>query len=289
PVQHHHAHIVSCMADNNGLSEPVIGVAFDGTGYGEDGAVWGGEFILADYSDYRRVAHFEYVPLPGGDAAILKPYRMALSYLFKIFGSDVLNMGLPFLRRIDQDEIAIIGMQIKGGLNILQTSSCGRLFDAVSALLDVCGETDYEGQAAVELESVAQIITGERYPYNIFDKDGIRVISFDGMIRAIINDIRNGAGISFISAKFHATIADVILNVCRQLVKENNINKVALSGGVFQNRLLLELAVRRLEENGMIVLMHKDVPANDGGIALGQAVIAQSKMHKAQDAMRNEI
>jgi len=288
PVQHHHAHIASCMADN-GVDGPVLGVALDGTGYGEDGAVWGGEFLLADYSDYRRVAHFEYMPLPGGDAAILKPYRMALSYLFKVFGSDFLNMDLPFLRRIDRDEIAVIGKQIKAKLNVLQTSSCGRLFDAVSALLDVCGESDYEGQAAIELESIAEKIKDEKYSYNVFDKGGIRVISFDGMIRGIVDDIRDEAGNSFISGKFHATIADVILNACRQPAKENNINKAALSGGVFQNRLLLELVVERLEAEDMTVLLHRDVPANDGGIALGQAVIAQAKMNKAHDSMHNEI
>jgi len=273
PVQHHHAHIVSCMADN-GVTEPVIGVAFDGTGYGEDGAIWGGEFLLADYSGFKRLAHFEYVPLPGGKAAIERPYRMALSYLFKIFGDDTFSLDLPFLKNADRDEMDLIRTQIKRRINAPYTSSCGRLFDAVSALLNIRRESDYEGQAAVELEAVADISVDKGYPFEIMEEKGIRVVSFDGTVKAIVEDIAGGIPASEISGRFHATIADVILTVCRGLVEETKIEKVALSGGVFQNRLLVERTIKRLESGGITVLTHHDVPANDGGIALGQAVIA---------------
>jgi hydrogenase maturation protein HypF len=280
PVQHHHAHIVSCMADND-VMDPVIGVAFDGTGYGEDGAIWGGEFLLADYSGFKRLAHFENVPLPGGKAAIERPYRMALSYLFKISGDRAFELDLPFIRHIDNEEMVLIRRQIERKINTPYTSSCGRLFDAVSAILGIRNETDYEGQAAVELESIADINVDKSYPFEIMEGNGPKTVSFDRMFRAIIEDIRHEVPVPLIAYRFHKTIAEVILSVCRMLVKENNINRVALSGGVFQNRLLLELTVKRLETEGMTVLVHHDVPANDGGIALGQAIIANFVRLKA--------
>jgi hydrogenase maturation protein HypF len=273
PVQHHHAHIASCMADN-GINEPVIGVAFDGTGYGEDGTIWGAEFMLAGYSGFKRLAHFEYVPLPGGKAAIERPYRMALSYLFKIFGDEALNLDLPFLKGIDKGETALIKTQIERKINTPYTSSCGRLFDAVSALLNIRKEADYEGQAAVELESIAELNDSGGYPFDVIEKDGIKVVSFDRMFRSTIDDMMNKKLATYIAGRFHLTIAEVVLTVCRMLVEKTGVNRIALSGGVFQNRLLLELTIKKLEEEGMTVLVHHDVPANDGGIALGQAVIA---------------
>jgi hydrogenase maturation protein HypF len=261
------------MADN-GVSEPVIGVAFDGTGYGADGTIWGGEFLLADYSDFKRLGHFEYIPLPGGKSAIEKPYRMALSYLFKVFGDRTFELDLPFIRNSNREEMELIRRQIEQEINAPFVSSCGRLFDAVSALLEIRKETDYEGQAAVELEAIADINVDKSYPFEIMEKNGLKVVSFDRMFRPIIEDAGHGASPSHIAGRFHVTIADVILKICHILVKETGINRVALSGGVFQNRLLLELAIKRLESGGMTVLTHHDVPANDGGIALGQAVIA---------------
>jgi hydrogenase maturation protein HypF len=276
PVQHHHAHIVSCMADN-GISEPVIGAAFDGTGYGPDGTIWGGEFLLADYSDFKRLGHFEYIPLPGGKSAIEKPYRMALSYLFKVFGHRAFELDIPFIRNSNREEMELIRRQIERKINTPSVSSCGRLFDAVSALLEIRKETDYEGQAAVELEAVADTEIDKGYPFETTVINGLKVVSFDRMFNAVIEEIRDNVPISTIAGRFHRTIADVILTVCRMLVKENNINRVALSGGVFQNRLLLDLTTRLLEAEGMTAIIHHDVPANDGGIALGQAVIAVSK------------
>jgi hydrogenase maturation protein HypF len=278
PVQHHHAHIASCMADN-GVSEPVIGVAFDGTGYGEDGTIWGAEFLLADYSGYKRLAHFENVPLPGGRAAIEKPYRTALSYLFRTFGDEAFSLDLPFLKGVERDEFVLIKTQIERKINSPQASSCGRLFDAVSALLNIRTQTDYEGQAAVELESISELNGDAVYPFDVIEKDGVRVVVFDRMFKSIIDEMTAKTPVAEIAGKFHQTVADVILSVCRRLVEENNINKVALSGGVFQNRLLLELAVNRLVKEGLTVLTHRDVPSNDGGIALGQAVIANYTGH----------
>ena len=276
PVQHHHAHIVSCMADN-GVTDQVIGVAFDGTGYGEDGAIWGGEFLLADYSGFKRLAHLEYLPMPGGKAAIEKPYRMTLSYLFRAFGNDALGLRLPFFKGMDRHEKELIKTQIDRGINSPLTSSCGRLFDAVSALLDIRKESDYEGQAAVEMESLADEGINTPYPFDIMEKNGISIVSFKNMFRSMATDIIGEAPVSYIAGRFHATIADVILAICRQLVQETDINRVVLSGGVFQNRLLLEKTIRLLEAEEMTVLIHHNVPANDGGIALGQAVIASSR------------
>jgi hydrogenase maturation protein HypF len=281
PVQHHHAHIVSCMVDNS-VSEPVIGVAFDGTGYGGDGTIWGAEFLLADYSGFKRLAHFEYIALPGGKAAIEKPYRTTLSYLFKIFGDEVFELDLPFLKGIGRDEVALIKTQIERKINTPSASSCGRLFDAVSAVLDIRKETDFEGQAAVELESVAELSDEDGYPFDLIEKDGVKVVSFDRMFRSIIDDMNQKKPASYIAGRFHQTIAEVILNVCRILFKETSINRVALSGGVFQNRLLLELTIKKLEEEGLMVLIHHNVPANDGGIALGQAVIANNYIRSFQ-------
>jgi hydrogenase maturation protein HypF len=272
PVQHHHAHIASCMADNH-VTGPVIGVAFDGAGYGEDGALWGGEFLLAEYSGFKRLAHFEYIPLPGGKIAIEKPYRMALSYLFKVFGDKVFELELPFLKKIKMEESVMAGRQIERGINSPMTSSCGRLFDAVSAILNIRGETSYEGQAAVEMESIADMNADKSYAFEVMDH---KIISFDRMFRDIVEDIRNNVAVPVIAGRFHLTVAEAILKTCRNLVKQNKINRVALSGGVFQNRLLNELTVKLLEADGMTVLVHHDVPANDGGIALGQAVIANS-------------
>lgn len=273
PVQHHHAHIVSCLVDN-GLKEPVIGVAFDGTGFGSDGRLWGGEFLLVDYRGFARLGHFEYIPLPGGAAAIERPYRMAISYLLTLLGKDVLAQDLPFLRQVDGIEIDLIRKQIERGVNSPLTSSCGRLFDAVSALIGVRSRIDYEAQAAIELEMVADETELGSYPFSITEQNGMNIVHFDELFAAIIADLGKGVPPASISAKFHRTIAGVVKQMCRCLVDRTGINKVALSGGVFQNRLLLRLTVSALEEAGLRVLTHSEVPANDGGISLGQAVIA---------------
>jgi hydrogenase maturation protein HypF len=271
-VQHHHAHIVSCLVENKEKG-PVIGVAFDGAGYGTDGAIWGGEFLISDWRGFRRAGHFEYVPMPGGAAAIKKPYRMALGYLYSLLG----DMPLPGTLNLDPTEAGIIKRQIKQELNCPLTSSAGRLFDAVAAIAGVCRETSYEAQAAIELEMLAPRNFDEDtvvYPYLIDLVNGVRVIRLAELFRAILRDVENRVTVPEISLKFHKTVAELTVDMCRQIGTETGIKKVALSGGVFQNRLLLKLTSDRLKRAGFDVLTHHLVPCNDGGIALGQAVIA---------------
>jgi len=289
-VQHHHAHIASCMADN-GVQSPVIGVAFDGTGLGTDGHIWGGEFLTADYHSFRRAGRLEYLPLPGGDAAIKKPYRIAIAYVLKLLGKDTLDAviasaanqsQLAFLRQVSQVEIEIIQRQIEKGVNSPLTSSMGRLFDAVSALIGIRGEIDYEGQAAVELEMAAYKshhesggeTHEEAYPYRILEDEGIRIVKVGDLLSAIVEELRQGSSKASISAKFHDTIAQMANEMCQLIASETGINQVVLSGGVFQNRLLLNKTASLLENNDFQVFSHKQVPCNDGGISLGQAVIA---------------
>jgi hydrogenase maturation protein HypF len=277
PVQHHHAHIVSCMVDNK-VENPVIGVALDGTGYGSDGRIWGGEFLVADYKSFKRMGHLEYLPLPGGTAAIKRPYRTAISYLIKLLGEDSISPKLAFLKKVDAVEIGLIKRQIQTGLNSPLCSSMGRLFDAVSALIGIRGEIDYEGQAAVELEMVAYDADdeagNESYPYSIIEHEGTNIIWLKELLSAIVGDLYKGVSKATISARFHNTVAQMICQMCQLIARKTGINRVALSGGVFQNRLLLRKVVPLLESAGFSVLTHKQVPCNDGGISLGQAVIA---------------
>ena len=293
PVQHHHAHIASCLADN-GLESPVIGVAFDGTGMGADGNIWGGEFLVADYRHFRRAGHLEYLPLPGGAAAIKRPYRTAIGYILTLLGENALNQDLPAMREADDTEIEVIKRQIERRINSPLSSSMGRLFDAISALLGIRGEIDYEGQAAVELEMAAlasygeepssviarsvsdEAISGnnESYPYRIVEDEGIRIVRLRDLLSAVIEDLHQGISKGTISVKFHNTVAQMINEMCHLIANETGVSQVALSGGVFQNRLLLKKTVSLLENSDFQVFTHRQVPCNDGGISLGQAVIA---------------
>ena len=283
PVQHHHAHLASCLAEN-GVGESVIGVVFDGTGYGLDGNLWGGEFLVGDWAGFERVGHLEYVPMPGGTAAVKKPYRMALGYLHAL-GDGVGEglspqslRGLPLLSQIEAQELSIIRRQLEQGLNCPLTSSAGRLFDAVSALAGVRGTIDYEAQAAVELEmavpdDLGGLNTGG-YPFRVARKGGGRTVEVGDLIAAVVADVKAGRGTPYIAADFHKTMVRMIVQVCRDIAEERDIDAVALSGGVFQNRLLLRLTTEALHKEGFRVLTHRLVPCNDGGISLGQAVIA---------------
>ncbi|OIP28364.1 MAG: carbamoyltransferase HypF [Chloroflexi bacterium CG_4_10_14_0_8_um_filter_46_9] len=277
PVQHHHAHIASCMADN-GVKPPIIGVAFDGTGMGADGHIWGGEFLLADYRAFTRKGHLEYLPLPGGDAAIKRPYRTAIGYILSLLGESALDQGLAFLPQVSDVEVEIIKRQTERGINSPQTSSMGRLFDAISAFMGIRDEIDYEGQAAVELEMAAYkenyAHNRESYPYNIIEDDEMRIVKLGNLLSAIIEDLKQGMPKGEISIKFHNTVAKMIEEVCCLIADETGIKQVALSGGVFQNRLLLRKTVNLLEKGGFKVFTHRQVPTNDGGISLGQAVVA---------------
>jgi hydrogenase maturation protein HypF len=267
-VQHHHAHIAACMAEN-GLegNKPVIGVAFDGTGYGDDGAIWGGEILLSDYAQYQRVYHLAYVPLPGGDKAIREPWRMALAWL-EHAGLEWAE-DLPPVRQ-DPLELSVLRHQLQSGLNAPPTSSMGRLFDAISALAGVRQQVNYEAQAAIELEALADPDEVGVYPLEISDE----VIDPTPLIQAAVMDLRRGLPVGKIAARFHNGLAGMVLQVCQRLRAHFGVTEVVLSGGVWQNMTLLTRAEALLGRAGFAVYVHRQVPANDGGLALGQAMIA---------------
>lgn len=272
-VQHHHAHIISCMSDN-ALEGEIIGVSFDGTGYGLDGNIWGGEFLICDYGNFQRVAHFEYFQLNGGEKAIKEPWRIAASFLYKIYGDDMMNLNIDFVRGLDRDKWHILKQMIVKGTNSPLTSSTGRIFDAVSALLGIRKEIYYEGQAAIELEMKAGSTDKGGYEFAYREIDGKTEIILDPLIKEIVSDLEKGVCAETISARFHSTIAGIISDMCLKIKNQTGIGRVALSGGVFQNSLLMEKTFTLLEKRGLKVYTHHRVPTNDGGLALGQAVIA---------------
>ena len=278
-VQHHHAHIAACLADNERpMSERVIGVALDGTGYGTDGAVWGGEIFEGSIEDgFVRRAHLRYVPLPGGAAAIREPWRMAIAHLLTVYPEEkVLYLPLPFTRDVGEKTVRLVAQLARTGLNAPPTSSAGRLFDAVGALLGVPGSlrTTYEGQAAIELELAANDEAARPYPF-LLDRDAEGwVLDTRETISEITAAIRSGISPGEISSRFHRTVAEMVAAGCRALRKDGGPRTVALSGGTFQNMLLLRGVVRLLNDDGFTVYIHRRVPANDGGLSLGQAVLA---------------
>jgi hydrogenase maturation protein HypF len=266
-VQHHHAHIASCLADN-GEAGPVIGVAFDGTGYGPDGTIWGGEFLLADLAGYERGGHLAPVPMPGGAAAIRQPWRMAAAYL----GDDAREVA----ERHTDRWTAVTAMARKG-VNSPLTSSAGRLFDAAAALLGVRDTINYEGQAAIELEQLADPAEAEAYPAGLETGRGPFQARGSDLLHALLADRTGGVPAPLIAARFHHGVAALIEAGCLHLRDQSGLGTVALSGGVFQNTFLLNAAVTRLEARGFRVLLHSRIPCNDGGISLGQAVVAASR------------
>jgi hydrogenase maturation protein HypF len=272
-VQHHHAHIASCLADN-GFDGPVIGVAFDGTGYGTDGTIWGGEFLIASQSEFHRAGHLAPVPMPGGAAAVRQPWRMAAAYL-DAAGFDVATTGLDVARRNSARWDTIVAMA-KRGVNAPLTSSTGRLFDAIAAILGLRDEISYEGQAAIELEQLADSNEKGAYSGTIEPGDPFQVSGVD-LLGAALEDLRAGVSREIIAARFHNGLAALIQRGCELLREQYSLSTVALSGGVFQNLLLLGETVTRLETSGFTVLTHSRVPCNDGGISLGQAVVAAAR------------
>jgi hydrogenase maturation protein HypF len=273
PVQHHHAHIAACLAEN-GVNGPVVGVSLDGTGYGTDGHIWGGEFMAADYKNFTRLAHLEYLPLAGGTLAIKKPYRTALGYLLS--SGIALDKTLPMLKYAAEGEIEIIRDQVKKGINAPLTSSMGRLFDAAAALIGLRGAIDYEAQAAIDLEMLAYDAPGETglYPFSFEEQDSVSIIKIQKLLTAIILDLKNKTPKAVIAARFHNSIAQMILETCQKISSQTGLKEAALSGGVFQNRFLLNKSVALLESAGLKVYTHRQVPCNDGGISLGQVAIA---------------
>ena len=283
-VQHHHAHIASVLAEHR-LAGPVIGVAADGTGYGPDGAVWGCEVMRADLRGFERLAHLAYVPLPGGEQAIRQPWRMAAVYLAHVYGDAFLKLDIPFVRWIGVGGPTLatrwrpLAQMIARGLNSPPASSLGRLFDAVAALLGLCDEALYEGQAAIELEALAEP-SEQIYPFT-FGAGRPATLDVAPLIRAIVEDLQHGASVPRIAGRFHRTVAELLAVACLRAREQTGLDVVALSGGVFQNRLLLEQFVSRLEGLEFQVFLNRRVPPNDGGLSLGQAAVAAAKLQIA--------
>ncbi|MEJ5201735.1 MAG: carbamoyltransferase HypF [Anaerolineales bacterium] len=270
-IQHHHAHLAACLGDNGWDSaEPVIGLTFDGTGLGTDSAIWGGEVLLGNYQGYQRYSHLAYTPQPGGDISARKPARMALSYLWQA-GIDW-ETDLPPVQALCYEERTALRSQLGRQINSPMTSSMGRLFDAISALLGICQVNTYEGQAAIEMEALADPAEMGFYPLEI---QGDQII-MNAMLYQIISDWRAGISIPVLAARFHNSIVQLVVELCLHVRNGNGHSTVALSGGVWQNRLLLTKTLQELKRAKFTVLIHHRVPANDGGIALGQALIANA-------------
>jgi hydrogenase maturation protein HypF len=274
-VQHHHAHLAACMAEN-GLEGEVIGMIFDGTGLGDDGTVWGGEFLVGGYDGYRRVGHFRPLPLPGGDAAVREPWRMAISCLYHALGEQAFYLDHPVVARLTDTQKPLFAAMLAKGLNSPLTSSCGRLFDAVAALLNIRHIVSYDGQAAIELEALAEAAEDDsRYPFEITCSEGNPPqLDFTPLFPAVLADLEAGIPTAAIARRFHTTVAAASVEACFRISQVCGLDRVVLSGGVFQNRLLSEMVYTGLTERGLQVFTHRLVPPNDGGIALGQAAIA---------------
>ena len=272
-VQHHHAHIAACMAEH-GLSgeRPVIGVSFDGTGYGEDGAIWGGEFLLADYRQYERPYHLTYIPMLGGEAAVRQPWRLALAWLTQ---ADLdWEEDIAPIETAGSEAREMLKRMFEIRINTPLTSSMGRLFDAVSSLANVRQEINYEAQAAIELEALVDPDEEGVYPFALVDEN----IDPVPVIREIVDDLRAGVSVPKIAARFHNGVAHMVDQVCRAIRDQSEVDEVALSGGVWQNMVLLSRTVQLLRQSGFKIYVHRQVPTNDGGLSLGQASVAACRL-----------
>ena len=277
-IQHHKAHIVSCLGEH-GVTEKAIGIAFDGTGYGTDGKIWGSEFFIGDLTEQKRVAHLEYLPLPGGETSIRKPYRIALAYVETLIGKKASKSIKNMFHKISMNEYKVISKMLDQERNVVYTSSMGRLFDSVAALLGLIHEITYEAEGAINLEYAARSGIRSCYPYILETSEPI-VIKLEPLFRDLIRDIKKGIDREVIAAKFHNTIAAFTLDVTKKLSKIHKVNNVCLSGGVFQNRYLLNLMIAKLERSGYNVFFHKKLPTNDGCISYGQIILGNAKYKK---------
>jgi hydrogenase maturation protein HypF len=278
-VQHHHAHIASCMAENH-LRGRVLGVALDGTGFGTDGRIWGGEFLVADFAGFARRAHLRNVLLPGGDAAVRQPWRMALSYLRDAFGGEIPGQ-LRCFQDVDERQVALVDTMLRRRIQTVETSSCGRLFDAVAAMLGLASQVTFEGQAAIALEAAAEAGIDDRYEFDI-EEDEPAILDFRPVVVAIGKDISSGRRVGEISARFHNTLSAAVGDVCSRIGSRDAVNRVCLSGGSFQNLYLLGRTVVELRRRGFDVFLHAQVPANDGGLSLGQAMVANEHLRRGE-------
>jgi hydrogenase maturation protein HypF len=277
-VQHHHAHLAACLAENNRL-EPALGIIWDGTGYGTDGTIWGGEFLRGDAANFERVAHFRPFLLPGGDAAVKEPRRVALALLWELFGDNALNQEeLAPIRHFSVAKRRLLGQMLQKNINSPVTTSAGRLFDGIAALVGLHQTVTFEGQAAMALEFAADSTVESAYPLPLaetttVDKSQPLMLDWAPLLQAVLADIRTGAEHGVIAARFHNALVEAMVTVALTVAEP----VVVLSGGCFQNRLLTERAARRLREAGFEVLLHRQVPPNDGGISLGQIAVAASR------------
>ncbi len=268
-IQHHRAHVASCCVDA-AFGDEVIGVAFDGTGYGDDGAIWGSEFFVGSLrKGFLRRGHLRYELLPGGDSSIREPWKMGLSYLYSMMGEEVLET--TYFSEKPRD---LVVKMLRTHYNCVETSSMGRLFGAVSSLLGICDRIHYDGQAAIELEMIADPAENGEYSFTVKEEEGLIITDPREAMRMLMRDKGKGVSLAAISARFHNGISRAMLEVCERLREESGIRTVALSGGVFQNMYLLSRAVSMLEKNGFRILTHARVPTNDGGVSLGEAVLA---------------
>lgn len=283
-IQHHYAHVLSCMAENE-IEAPVLGIAWDGTGYGDDGTIWGGEFLRIDDRGYQRVAHLRTFMLPGGDTAIREPRRSAIGLLYEIYGDGVFNMDhlLP-IRAFDRAELEVVHAMLARNINAPRTSSAGRLFDAVAAIVGISERCRFEGQAAMGLEFAAQEHIESEYGYEVDEQDGVAVIDWELMIRSIIADRLDGMPVEIISSRFHNTLAEMIVSIARRAGEK----KVVLSGGCFQNKYLTEKAIDDLRSEDFAAYWHQRVPPNDGGIALGQ-IVAAARSNASKDRRTEQL
>jgi len=276
-VQHHHAHIAACLAEN-GSTERCLGLALDGTGYGTDGTIWGGEILLADLADFQRVGHLAPVRLPGGEAAVRDPRRMAAAYLHAAYGGRWAEMAAPLGLGFTPLEAQVLERQLASGWNSPLTSSAGRLFDAVAAALDICRRRSYEGQPAVELEMAAAEDEGGFYRASVQEQEGRWVLDGPGLFRQVLDEYLAGVSRAVVAARFHESLARLLGSACEHLRQRHGLNLVALSGGVFQNARMALRVKELLREAGFEVLTHTQSPPNDGCVALGQAVVAAARL-----------
>jgi hydrogenase maturation protein HypF len=280
-VQHHYAHILATMAENDLLSEttfkPILGIAWDGTGYGTDGTIWGGEFLLINEQDFQRVAHFQTFGLLGGEKAVKEPRRNAIAMLYEIFGNDVFTMNdLAPIQAFTPQELSILKTMLNKDINTVKTSSVGRIFDAIASLLNICQISEYEGQAGMQLEFLAnQSKTADYYEFEIINQEETLIIAWKNIIKNLLTDIKNKVKIPIIAAKFHNTLSEIILRITTEM----NQKKVIITGGCFQNKYLTETTIKTLKKQEILVYWSQRIPANDGGIALGQIIAAQRELN----------
>ncbi len=270
-VQHHHAHIASCMAEHH-LDEPVIGLSFDGTGLGDDGNIWGSEILIADLANFQRWGHMEYIPLAGGDKAIAEPWRITLAMLHKIYGDEAIALAVQLFPQIPPEKIRAVSEALVKEINTVQSCGMGRLFDAVAAITGLCVEPCFEAEGPMRLESVASGLDCGAYQYN-FD----RIFDYTLLMKGIINDLNQKVPVAEISDRLHQTMANYAFSSIKAAHRETGIRKVVLSGGAFQNRILSEKIISALQNESFSTFIHSQVPPNDGGVSLGQLAVASKK------------